>query len=286
MNNLPLFSILIANYNNGKYLDEAVCSVVAQTYANWEIIIVDDCSTDNSHEVYNKYESDNRIIIAHNDVNRGCGYTKRRCVELAKGEICGFLDPDDTVTHDAIEIMVKEHNNHKEAAIICSRHNFCDDNLHVLCESDFRDKSRLNYLTERFHTVEVFAAFKKSAYNKSPGLNPNFKRAVDQDLYYLLEEQGPVVFIDDLLYNYRVHNDSLSIGHYKAMYWHVLAIEDACKRRGLNSEDIVGAMFGRIIEGQEKKYNAIVNSNYYKLGYSLLYPFARIRRKIMKLVKG
>ena len=63
MEKTPLFSVLIANYNNGKYLQEAVDSVLAQTYTNWEIIIVDDKSTDNSAEVYNQYKDDSRFHI-------------------------------------------------------------------------------------------------------------------------------------------------------------------------------------------------------------------------------
>ena len=95
MTNQPLFSVLIANYNNGKYLMDAIESVRQQTYTNWEIILVDDSSTDNSHELYKELEQDERIHIFLNNQNRGCGYTKHRCAELANGEICGFLDPDD-----------------------------------------------------------------------------------------------------------------------------------------------------------------------------------------------
>ncbi|MBO4738767.1 MAG: glycosyltransferase [Bacteroidales bacterium] len=58
MNDNPLFSVLIANYNNGKYLMEAINSVYAQTYTNWEIILVDDASTDNFKEIYKKLEKD------------------------------------------------------------------------------------------------------------------------------------------------------------------------------------------------------------------------------------
>ena len=54
MNNNLLFSVLIANYNNGQYIQEAIESVKAQDYDHWEIIIVDDASTDNSIEIYNK----------------------------------------------------------------------------------------------------------------------------------------------------------------------------------------------------------------------------------------
>ncbi|MBE0639808.1 MAG: glycosyltransferase family 2 protein, partial [Bacteroidales bacterium] len=85
----PLFSALIANYNNGQYLEECLQSIFAQTHENWEIVIVDDASTDSSHAVYEKHKSDSRIRILKNDKNRGCGYTKRKCVENAKGDICG-----------------------------------------------------------------------------------------------------------------------------------------------------------------------------------------------------
>ena len=68
----PLFSILIANYNNGRYLQEAIDSVLAQTYTNWEVVIVDDKSTDNSFEIYEKYKDDPRFHVCFNDVNRGC----------------------------------------------------------------------------------------------------------------------------------------------------------------------------------------------------------------------
>ena len=72
----PLFSILVANYNNGCYLMEAIESVYAQTYTNWEIIIVDDASTDNSNELYEKLSQDNRIHVYYNDKNMGCAFTK------------------------------------------------------------------------------------------------------------------------------------------------------------------------------------------------------------------
>ena len=75
MKNTPLFSVLISNYNNGQYLQETIESVKAQDYTNWEIIIVDDLSTDNSIEIYKKYANDNRIKIYYNTENKGVTYT-------------------------------------------------------------------------------------------------------------------------------------------------------------------------------------------------------------------
>ena len=64
-----MFSVLIANYNNGRYLQEAIDSVFSQTYTDWEIVIVDDASTDNSADIYRRNGSDSRIRIFHNWTN-------------------------------------------------------------------------------------------------------------------------------------------------------------------------------------------------------------------------
>ena len=69
--NMPLFSVLIANHNDGKYLMEAVESVKAQTYTHWEIVIVDDGSTDNSNELFVELVEDQRIRVFRNEENRG-----------------------------------------------------------------------------------------------------------------------------------------------------------------------------------------------------------------------
>ena len=284
MNN-PLFSILIAQYNNGKYLSEAIESIKSQTYTNWEIIIVDDCSTDNSKELYKQYENDEKIKIYYNDENKGCGYTKRRCTELASGELCGFLDPDDTLTDDALEVMTQEHRKNPQAAVICSRHFICDDNMKPLWESAIRKKQSLSYLTERSHSPEVFASFKKKMYDKSVGLNPAFKRAVDQDLYYLLEEQGKMIFIDNVLYYYRIHSNSISNGDNKALYWHILAIKDACERRKINTEDVANKVLTDLFDIQKQQIQKLQNSSYYRLGYRILFPIQKMKNKCRKIFR-
>ena len=126
----PLFSVLITNYNNGCYLQEAIDSVLAQEYGNWEIVIVDDKSTDNSIEIYDKYKDDNRFHVYFNEKNEGVGYTKNRCVEKANGWICGFLDPDDVlVGEEVFGIMVKTHMDNIGASMVYSNMYQTDERL-------------------------------------------------------------------------------------------------------------------------------------------------------------
>lgn len=238
--NTPLFSILIAQYNNGQYFKDCYNSIIAQTYQNWEVIIVDDCSTDDSVEVMKKLiGEDLRFKIYQNIENKGCGFTKRKLVELAAGEICGFLDPDDTITEDAVSIMVEKHIENSEVSIVYSNCVCCDkelEEIHVKKTGQVlnKEKSFINYYAEIF----AWTTFKKKFYDQTDGINENLKRAVDQDLVLRLYEVGEVVHVPASLYRYRQHERGISTmaNQGKAKYWHWVVIMDAAKRRGVDYE--------------------------------------------------
>ncbi|WP_019679563.1 glycosyltransferase [Ruminococcus flavefaciens] len=93
--NLGLVSIIMPSYNTGKYIAETVESVIAQTYKNWELIIVDDCSTDDTDSVVQNYLSDKRIKYLKNAYNSGAAVSRNRALREAKGKWIAFLDSDD-----------------------------------------------------------------------------------------------------------------------------------------------------------------------------------------------
>lgn len=213
--NYPLFSILIANYNNGRYLQEAIDSILTQTYLNWEVVLVDDKSTDDSFVVYERYKDDGRFHIYYNDVNRGCGYTKRRCVELANGELCGFLDPDDKLLSNALEVMVQQHENKPQCSLIYSTLYLwvpSTDSKTILEAVGAMAKDG-DFLISSTKIVSQFAVFKKPFYDRTLGIDEALLSAVDFDLYVKLEEVGKLYFVDEPLYYYRQGNsNSISIG--------------------------------------------------------------------------
>ena len=90
----PKVSIILANYNEEKYIAEAIESVINQTYTNWELLIVDDCSTDNTDEIVASFKDD-RIRYFHNEKNSGAALTRNKALREAKGEWIAFLDSDD-----------------------------------------------------------------------------------------------------------------------------------------------------------------------------------------------
>lgn len=237
----PLFSILIANYNNGGFLQEAIDSILAQTYGNWEVILVDDKSTDESPAIYEKYVADSRFKIYYNDENRGCGYTKRRCAELATGELCGFLDPDDALLPDALETMVNAHAEHPECSLIYSTcYRYSGDREAEMPVWDFIGPipADSDFLIYRKKLVSHFVSFKRAAYLASEGIDPTLQAAVDRDLYYHLEEQGKLLHLPVPLYLYRINNAaSISIGTKKSKkkaYYNCIKSElnAICRRMG------------------------------------------------------
>lgn len=101
-----MVSIVIPVYNGQEFVEKAIESVKRQTYTDWELIILDDCSTDNTYEVIKSYENP-KIRILRNETNKGVGITRQRALSAAEGEFVMFVDADDYLPDDALEVSIK-----------------------------------------------------------------------------------------------------------------------------------------------------------------------------------
>ena len=102
-NFLPQITIITTSYNYGEYISQTIESVLAQTFSDWELIIVDDASTDNSIEIIKKYCDDTRIKLICHDKNKGLKESIKTALKYAKGEWIAFVESDDTITQNAFE---------------------------------------------------------------------------------------------------------------------------------------------------------------------------------------
>lgn len=100
-----LVSIIMPSWNTENYIAETIQSVINQTYKNWELLIVDDCSTDNTDEVVASFHDD-RIKYFHNDKNSGAALTRNKALREAKGEWIAFLDSDDLWKPEKLEHQI------------------------------------------------------------------------------------------------------------------------------------------------------------------------------------
>lgn len=106
-----LVSIIMPSYNTGRFMEETVRSVLAQTYENWELIIVDDCSNDNTDAVVGGF-SDQRIRYLKNAFNSGAAVSRNRALREAKGRWIAFLDSDDLWHPEKLQKQISFMQNH------------------------------------------------------------------------------------------------------------------------------------------------------------------------------
>jgi glycosyltransferase involved in cell wall biosynthesis len=281
------FSVLIANYNNSRFLDAALKSVVEQSFKNWEVILVDDGSSDEFETAIQPWLSNKNIKIFCNDQNKGCSYTKRKCAAMASGDVLGFLDPDDALHPDALEIMINAHMQHPEHSIVHSTHYVCNEFLEAerVSEKPRSLPPGVPYLMMSDGSIHAFATFKKNCYDRTSGIPEVLgnDKGIDQYLYYILEEEGSVLFLNHPLYYYRIHKGSISNAGQEgaAMKNHFSIIEEACLRRMQKLKSNPSPEAASLIRQYRTRYykTRIINSfrrgNWFRFATSaIIYPFA------------
>ena len=129
-----MISVIVPVYNEEKYLKQCVDSLLAQSYRDLEIIIIDDGSTDGSSEICDEYEKrDSRVRVFHKE-NQGLAAAVKDGVKAARGKYIGFVDSDDWVEHDMYEVLYSTAEAHQADIVQCR-----------ICFGDNRPEDRLEY---------------------------------------------------------------------------------------------------------------------------------------------
>ena len=259
-------------------------------------MIVDDASVDKSSVIYEKYDNNKQVKIFKNRENRGCGYAKKKCAQLARGEICGFVDADDALSPNALAMMVKGHLDNPEASIVYSTHYICDESLQPQKVADYVGQipAGKKSMTLLFPTISAFATFKREKYAMTEGISEMYPKAVDKDLYFKLEETGPVVFIEQPLYFYRHHSGSISLHQQKRIAHHY---EMTAKFLALFRQGQAETLLAEIPHKKRQLISGVVMVLYYevkkgnflivgRLCYKLLvsFPFALLKLIFKKVI--
>lgn len=104
---MEVVSIVMPSYNTARYIGESIKSVLAQTYPYWELLIVDDCSTDDTDAVVGEFLSDERIRYIKNETNSGAAVSRNRALREARGKWIAFLDSDDLWHPEKLERQIR-----------------------------------------------------------------------------------------------------------------------------------------------------------------------------------
>ena len=218
----PIVSIICPSYNSSSYIERTVRSVLAQTFNDWELIIVDDCSTDNSCAVVQKYISDERIKLVVNQFNLGGAGARNRAIGIAKGRFIAFLDSDDVWFDDKLDLQINYMIKH-DIALCYGDYQIIDPEDRVIEDIStpklvsYRSMLKHNYiacLTAIYDTDKVGKVYM-----------PEIRKRQDFALWLkILKISGFAHRCNGLLGQYRVRPNSLSESKFDALkfYWIVL----------------------------------------------------------------
>lgn len=212
----PLVSVCIPAYNNAAYIKDTVMSILEQTYQNIELVVVDDCSTDNTVEVLETIQ-DERLKIYKNEHNLGMVGNWNRCLELATGEYVKLICADDMIHKDAIEKEAKMMYKHPTVNLVESDTTLVDINGKKTGQFRRYHKSgvvngvklaKKSMLLKNFYGAPVNNLIRRSALEKTGGFDTTFTYILDFDMWLRLSCTGDVYIIHEQLNSFRIRNDS------------------------------------------------------------------------------
>ena len=204
MNSLPLISVVMSVYNGEKYLKFAIDSILNQTYRNFEFIIINDGSTDNSLKIINSY-SDPRIILL-NQENSGLCKALNRGITASKGEFIARMDADDVSYPDRLMRQVEFFNRNPECVVVGANANFIDMEGNYLyrsfCPCEWNEIKKLLPATPFFHSVTMFR--RKSFFEAGCYFEDIRQFMEDKILWNRMAKLGQLRNLDEVLLDYRI----------------------------------------------------------------------------------
>lgn len=199
---LPLISVVMPVYNGERTIRLAINSLINQTYPNWNCIIVNDGSTDNTRKILGQFESDHRFRIIHLDVNGGRGNARQIALENAVGEYLTYLDADDFYHPQKLECQIETFEKYRDIAL-CSTGVGCFDNSYKLrrFRGFAKDTMGVNYRSSKFPGFPASVMIKLSI-AKRQKYNTKLDVGEDNDFIYKCLVGKNYVVINRILYYY------------------------------------------------------------------------------------
>ena len=208
MSNRKLITIYITNFNYAIYINKAITSALNQSYKNFEIIVVDDASQDNSKKILKKYENNKKVSIIYNKKKKGLIKSSKIAIKASKGLFFMRLDADDYLHPKAIETMFNMIKNSLNTALVFPNFYTFNNSSKKIKLNCYKNKKNYNVDDKPVHGA--CCLINKKIFNKIGGYNTKFDR---QDGYYLwlvfLLNKYRVSHCKKPLFFYRKHNKSL-----------------------------------------------------------------------------
>ncbi len=214
-----LVSIITPVYNCEEYIDKTIESVLSQTYENWEMIIVDDCSTDNTKAVLQKYLNDPRIKYVLLEENSGAAVARTKAMELAEGEFMAFLDSDDIWYPQKLQVQLEFMKNNN-ILFSCTAYEQIDQEGRllgrVIKSPEKTDYDRLLLDCPVGNSTVMYNVCKLGKFKV-----PNIRKRNDDALWLtMLKKEKYIYSLNMVLAQYRIRENSISSGKLSLVKYH------------------------------------------------------------------
>jgi glycosyltransferase involved in cell wall biosynthesis len=233
----PAVSVLMPVYNARRYLAEAVESVLAQSFGDFELIALDDGSTDRSASVLHQYAArDPRVRVVSRE-NRGLVATLNEMIAMARGDLLARLDADDVAMPERFAVQVAYLRDHPDIICIGTRVRFIDEAGRFLHEGHpamDHDQIQELALKGQCPLAHTSVMMRRDPVAAVGGYRDEMEHAEDTDLWLRLGEVGRIVNLPDALVKYRLHDRSkCEVFMADQARFMKLASDQACDRRGI-----------------------------------------------------
>ncbi|NMC79423.1 MAG: glycosyltransferase [Chloroflexi bacterium] len=206
---LPLVTIVTPSYNQARFLETTIRSVLEQDYPHIEYFVIDGGSKDGTVDILRRYED--RLAGWVSEPDRGQTDAINKGFGRARGEILAWLNSDDTYEPGAIRQAVAYLSDHPEVGLVYGDTQFIDENGRVIGHFPARQTDYRRLRRGYVHIPQQAAFFRTALWNKVGPLDPTFYFAMDYDLWVRLAAQAPVVYYPRLWANFRLHGDAKTV---------------------------------------------------------------------------
>ena len=213
MNNKPKISVIMAVYNGQDYLNKAIDSILNQTFTDFEFIIVDDCSSDNTILIINSYD-DKRIKLFRNKVNRGQTPSLNIAVNKSKGFYLARIDADDIYMPNKLEVQFEFMQRNSDVSVCGTMSNCIDENGNIYSNRSFPINPTDIYFRMFYHSPvnHVSVIMRASDIKKVGTYDENYPICADFALWSKLIKHGyKLANVPLMLTKFRVHTKSLTV---------------------------------------------------------------------------